>query len=114
MKAASSLTDEEGLSGRSPALRELQSLAVQYWSSAEISSLLTSFHCGAAACLICKSGHPCPPPRVRETRIPLWNPRVAPLNVIASGGPWVGGMMNNEGVRAAMSNVAPSPQQHQN
>ena len=30
MKAASALTDEEGLSGRSAALRELQSLAAQY------------------------------------------------------------------------------------
>jgi AcrR family transcriptional regulator len=30
MKAASSLTDEEGLSGRSAALRELQALATQY------------------------------------------------------------------------------------
>ena len=30
MKAASSLNDEEGLSGRSTALRELQSLAAQY------------------------------------------------------------------------------------
>jgi hypothetical protein len=30
MKAASSLNDEEGLSGRATALRELQSLAAQY------------------------------------------------------------------------------------
>jgi len=30
MKAASSLTEEDGLSGRSAALRELQSLAAQY------------------------------------------------------------------------------------
>jgi hypothetical protein len=30
MKAASSLTDEEGLSGRAAALRELQALAVHY------------------------------------------------------------------------------------
>jgi hypothetical protein len=30
MKAASALNDEEGLSGRSTALRELQSLAAQY------------------------------------------------------------------------------------
>jgi hypothetical protein len=30
MKAASSLNDEEGLSGRSAAVRELQSLATQY------------------------------------------------------------------------------------
>jgi hypothetical protein len=30
MKAASSLSDEEGLSGRAIALRELQALAVHY------------------------------------------------------------------------------------
>jgi hypothetical protein len=30
MKTASALNDEEGLSGRSSALRELQSLAAQY------------------------------------------------------------------------------------
>jgi hypothetical protein len=30
MKAASALSDEEGLSGRSTSLRELQSLAAQY------------------------------------------------------------------------------------
>ena len=30
MKAASALSDEEGLSGRAAALRELQSLAVHY------------------------------------------------------------------------------------